>query len=333
MDVENLAGIDESEAKKNGISIVGYMVAFTMGECAIPNEIVSKYWEDNGLDEHFIPRPSKPKGAFKKACQAMRGHREEEGTTGTYSYYSVFDTTPLTDTQYMITRKIIKVSQDKEETELEHINLMKLKYDKEGQTIFYDLEDSRMGKVAEELFENVFKQKYEIFLTHMTRENIHDAFKRYLKARNAVSLTIGKGGAWFIPAGHEAELEQVKRFYNEIANEYVTGAYGVRIRTIPMIDTLDVNEMVEDGVRNKVEIEMRKIVEETINKLETAEETEENEIIEKALQLTEKKVRDVVAFKERYEKLLKKRITVNIQVPDGVPQSDRIRAIAESVGA
>ena len=328
-DLENLAGISEEQAKKNGISIVGHMIAFTMGECAIPNDIPQKYWEENGLEKSFIPNPSKPKGAFKKACSSMKGYKEEEGIAFGFKHYSLYAVTKLTDTQYMITRKIIKVSEEnQEETELEHYNLMKLHFDKDRNEIFYDLEDSSQVKVAEDLFNNTIKPKYEQFLSHMTRENIHDAFKRYLKNRNAVSLTIGNGGAWFIPTGYESEFEKIKRFYNEIADKYITGDYHIKIRNIPMVNTLDVKEMVEDGVRKKVEIEMQNIVKDTINRLNSIEG---EELIEKALKLTETKVENTAEFKKTYEKLLNKRIAVDINIPDGIPQSERLKAIAEAM--
>jgi|GEM_PF-4742027 len=326
--IENLAGISEEEAQRNGISIVGYMLAFTMGECQIPNEIPEKYWEENELDKTYMPRPSKPKGAFKKACMSLKGYREEEGTSNGYRYFSIYDTTRLTDVQYMITRKIIRVSEeDEEQTELEHINLMKLWFNRETKEISYDFEDSRMKAVADDLFEKVFKKNFVIFLTHMTRENIHDAFKRYLKMRNGIPLTIGNGGGWFIPSGKEEEFAKIKAFYNDIANEYRTGLYNIKIRSIPMIDTIDVKEMVEEGVRKKVETEMRNIVETTIDKLQSNDE----DIIEKALKLTEKKVNDISGFKRIYEKLLKQRITVNVEIPEGIPQSDRLKAIADAM--
>ena len=327
-EIENLSGISTEEAVKNHIHIVGYMIAFTFGECAIPNEIVSKYWEEHELDKKYQPNPSKPKGAFKKASSFLNNYREREWNDDRFQYFSQYTSTKLLDTQYMITRKIIKVSEDETETELEHDNLMKLNFDTVNGKISYELEDSRMAKVAIDLFNGIFTEKYNLFLTHMTRENLHDGFKRYLLTRNAVPLTIGKGGAWFIPAGHEAELEKIKMFFNDVANQYTTGIYGINIRTIPLIDNVDVVAMVEESVQKKIKTEMEKVVTETLQKLNTAENMEE--IIEKTFKIADRKKEKILQVKKEYERILKKKIAIDIEIKETIPVGSRIASIMKS---
>ena len=327
MNMESLAGIDEKTAINNGIPIVGYMIAFTMGECLIPNEKVEEFWEENELPSTYKPNPTREKGAFKKVCSSIDGYKEKEFEIKGKKAYSVFTSTKLGDTVYMITRKILIIDDNEKESELEHENLMKVYYDKERKKIDYFLEDSRYGKVAKELFENTILPKYGIYLKNMTRENIHDAFKRFLRIHNAVPLTIGKGGAWFIPSGSEEELEKVKRFYNEVADKHRTGDYRIQIRTIPMIDTLDVKAMVEEGVQKKLEQEMKSLIKQTLAKLEHA--TEEEKVKEILGWATERK-EDVMRIKTVYERVLKKRIE-EPKITD-IPTGKRMKIVMERFG-
>lgn len=322
--------------KLDNVETVGFLCLPTVSESienlGIPNDELDKYWNDNKIPQDFKPKPHREKDSFKKACDDFKGAKPVSDIIRKLfpnASKVVWDITPLSPTEYQITRKIVSyIGDDKKKDKMEmhtlsHDNICKIIMDettteiptKKGKTKkqttyrYRSIPDRKAyDKLTNEIFDE-FLERVELYKNITSGKKVRDGIRDTIKAHKGINFS-GQGGTWFVPNNAENIMAQYQDFFKWADANYTDHFGKCRLFVLPLINDIDVQQQIEEDVMRTVEHNMDKLLDNTLQQLSSAEnDTEIDSILARKLAEHEQNV-DML---NEYRTLLKKKLNVHVE--------------------
>jgi hypothetical protein len=243
--VENLVVVKDSE--NVDVSFLWHLLWFTISDVKISREQLEQIFTDIGIPEKYLPNPISPRDAFRRATKMIEFKREpKEGEQQTYTNILVRE---VSSNRERIIRQIVREVVDSKNVTLSYDPIAQLTLRNETLEARYLTHSSNITDYEIDIIDSI-PDLYENAKENYNGKNVRDIIKNILYECNPVSVR-PSGGVYFVPYKYTDTVENLKTFARELANFSITET-RTQMFSVPVIDTQEQRDMVEDSLENQV---------------------------------------------------------------------------------
>ena len=213
-------------APRAKLKILGTLINMSVPQGHYPRGAVISAMEDAGLDEDYAPREPSDRDAFRRATRALAVSRVPINAPASMRlfgnetrYANVLIRDARTSGQSVV-RLAVREVVDSAGATLSHRPVAHLELTKDGELQAYPL-IARLLPEEEKIVEEA-PAAYATARTHHDDSAVRNVITRAFDAARGLSL-LPSGGAYFVPAEHEATALAVHRFVGELNDQLARG--------------------------------------------------------------------------------------------------------------
>lgn len=248
-------------------AMLGYIGISTVPDDNYDREALVDAFKSRGLDEAYVPMPSTPVNAFRRATteHASTQYTLPSGDVVTLLLRSVRSTSKQVTikviTRELSTRKQAGLAYDgvgeihlfhparKGDDRKVDLTSARVAY-LGGQRDRYSLSDEEWDRIKQ-VATNV-RNDFETYRTHVSGAQLRNELRRYLRHLGAVII---KDSVWFVPAVNAPMLESLSGAYLEM---------GARLELVPVVDIPGQRDIVLRSYQEDTEAQMASLAEELV---------------------------------------------------------------------
>jgi hypothetical protein len=338
----NVAGGKETER-------LGYVVLFTVGSVEVPHAEIKEWWaKQDVLSEAQMPRKPTAIDAFRNTCsmeniniwervdadliKENEAYFKEKGTQVRVEYLTTPN--PNNRDEYVVTRRVWIQPVGNEDAKMvvpEYPNVVRLRYDNQKDEIDTIPFENYIGSDVVVDIDRVANEEFQRQKTIVNGTRHRNLIRNVIEECGGIHL-LGSGGTYFLPADGYAKLEKLDQYFDEVVSrkEYATTGHRCDIMTLDAFDDEKMRQRIEDDVASEVTAQYNALLDDTLEYLEknaAKESDKEQAIIQRSLDARLKNAERIGILKDKYERMLGVKITVEQAVRDA-PKNMTGRAAA-----
>ncbi len=291
------------------LKILGTLVNMSVPQANYPRKDLIAAMEDAGLGEEFAPREPSERDAFRRATRSLRVNRVPVDATapqrlfGNERRYANVLIRDARTSGPSIVRLAVREVVDSAGAVLDYENVAHLELDSGGRLDAYPLVAGLLPEERDVI--QRAQEAYEVAKSHHDDGAVRNVITRALGGARGLPM-LPSGGAYFVPAEHEATVLAAYRFVSEL-NERL-GEKAPRIIFIPtdLVDKESAREDLVAALADKVKRDARGL------------RNEMTQVLKKGTKITQlrqedlfERVRALKRYVSDYEAILEREMTDN----------------------
>lgn len=226
----------------------------------VTHDQLEQWFDELGLDKRFLPPPIKAVDAFRKATSEVSLEYEiDDDKSATLMVREV-----AYDAEQVV-RHVVKEVKDRRGQKLDYDpHLATLKFLRGGRTTKgkrpggETFKTATMNHVVNEERDRVeallheANAKYKDLATNLHADAIRAVIRNYLTDLNAIAVK-PSGGVYFVHLSRQPTVDALQELIKRVSQ-------GCTFHQLPLLDTGEQREMLNDAFQNEVEDEVRKLM-------------------------------------------------------------------------
>jgi len=284
---ENLVAVEKIVGTK--AEFIGQLLWYTLTDCRITREELSREFDNYGIDKKYLPRPINNRDAFRRSTGAAEVKRYplQEGK----KYLNLLVREVKVDNDEIV-RQVVREVVDAKNKRLSYKPIVSLRLTED--VFAADVHES-LSEFEQKCIDKVTKQ-YGVNKNHYEGSHIRATVKAILSDCYPISVR-PSGGVLFVPKQHEETIEGVKNIIRAM-NHYSVTSFDSRAWTVPVVDLNEQREMVEASLEDQV----RKESDDLIKDMKKA--LGQDKVGSRAVQTFVNRAKGLRTLVEQYEEML-----------------------------
>src|SRR5215218_1233709 len=258
-------GAGAASAAQEEVSLLGYLLWFSISEAAVGREDLLGAMEDAGLDERFAPGEISARDAFRRATSSLQRSRvpytarSQSRLFGTERRHANLLIRDVRTTGASVVRQLVREVVDAVGATLEHRTVGQLELSQKGEMRAFPLtaglleEEEEILRAAEAAFEEA--------RAHHDAGAIRRTNQRALSECAPVGLRTS-GGVYFVPRSHEPEVRAIERFVGELKDRLKEKAKRTLIMAVELVDCEEYRDAIAASLDEQVSREANALIKE-----------------------------------------------------------------------
>jgi hypothetical protein len=258
-------GAGAASAHRENVSLLGYLLWFSVSEAEVGREDLLGAMIDAGLKASFTPGEISARDAFRRATSSLKRSRvpytarSQTRLFGTERRHANLLIRDVRTTGTSVVRQLVREVVDAVGTTSEHRTVGQRELSGSGQMRAFPLvgglleEEGEILRAAEAAFEEA--------KTHHDAGAIRRTIQRTLSECSPVGLR-ASGGVYFVPRGHEHEVRAIERFVGELKDRLEEKAKRTLIMAVELVDREEYRDAIAASLDEQVEREANALIKE-----------------------------------------------------------------------
>lgn len=302
-----------------GTKVFGYMLMYTTGtRLLVPREKLLEKMEELGIPTWMAPRAVKPYRAFPRACDALLedGYNELK-TEGKYEVnLSVEKNGSRYKKMLVASKQIPDDESETDDSDLEHINVARINYDKENKEIVTTVHPDAEGDILEDIWEATYKprlqEKFEKRQLQHNGKDLNEVISSFVT--NWSDSTRIRDACYFVPAfyrGLQDTLSAFDELYTWLDENYKKKGQKTEIHYLGVTDNEQHKGMVESAIEDEIEGRISDLFDEIIEEM-----VEKDDLAEDIAETVVDETGEMENLAERYSRISSTQINIKKMMKD-----------------
>jgi hypothetical protein len=258
-------GAGAASAGWEEVSLLGYLLWFSVSEVELSRDGLLGAMEDAGLDERFAPGEISARDAFRRATSSLQRSRvpydarSQTRLFGTERRHANLLVRDVRTTGASVVRQLVREVVDAVGATLEHRTVGQLELSASGEMRAFPLAPGLLEEEQEILHEA--QAAFEEAKAHHDAGAIRRPIPRALSECSPVGLR-ASGGVYFVPRGHEPEVRAMERFVGELKDRLKEKAKRTLIMAVELVDREEYRDAIAASLDEQVSREANALIKE-----------------------------------------------------------------------